>query len=775
MTAPGPADDLPAESCVGLEWPKLFRNGFVIPHWIGRSNEFWYARQLSSGVEYRVVNAATGVARPAFQASELIAALVKAGAAEAEARDARVEDLSLTPSPFSARVTAGQESYDCAGEPMTCRRGVDPARGASPAPNGLLAVLTRGGNLWLRDLWTGHETPLTRDGQPDAGYGVYADTYQTRFIPRSQEALSVPLRAYWAPDSRHVIVSFVDQRGVKPYPYVEYAPRDGDLRPRAYAPRIPLLGEPPATFALFVFDVVTGAAQRLEFPYEQLLPLHTDWLPIDSVWWTSDSQRLFAFAHAVNMSGAYLFEVDPSSGKTKVVIEEHDVPWAHLNSSAYNTPNVRLVENGRQVIWFSERDGWGHLYLYDTASGTLQHQITRGAWLVRDIISVDEARRVIYFTASGREAGNPYDRYLYRVNFDGSELKLLTPEPADHLLTGPDNAVTLDGISGYQAISPDGQYVVYNTSPLGRGGAAVIRTTDGVFIAEFETVDASDLYAQGYQDPEEFVVKAADGVTPLWGVLYKPIHLNPEWRYPVMDAQYASFLVSTAPRNLLEAVKGAALIPPRPAALANCGFAVVSLDARGTANRSREFNRAGYQRLDTMNLEDHIAAIRQLAQRFPWMDTERVGIYGASFGGYTVLRAMLRFPDFFKAGVAGVFAADWQTLYPTYEYLQYEGEPRYGENAGERSPAGERPAHWAHLSSSALVKNLKGRLMLVIAGLDEAVLPGGEMQFVVSLMRANKDFDLIFLPQADHRSGCDLYVGRRIVKFFQTHLGAPVK
>src|SRR5882724_735737 len=785
-----PADLAPG--CNGVKWSKLVKNGFIIPHWIGHSDEFWYAREVPSGVEYIIVSAATGRTRRAFQQSDLTAALTKAGAKSVDAHysadqgahraqpqmfpgEPFIEDLTPSQHAVSARISLGGEAYECKGEPLSCARRRDLAQGTSAAPNGLVGIFTRSGNLWLRDLKSGEQRPLTRDGEPDAGYGVYADTYQSRYIPRSREETSVPLRVYWAPNSQRVIVSYVDQRMVKPYPYVDYVPPGHDPRPRAYSPRIPLLGERPAAFALFVFDLTKGTSQRLGFPYEKLLALHTDDLPIHKVWWTKDSRRAFALANASNMSGAYLFEVDPTSGNTKVIVEEHDTPWTNLNSNSYAAPNVRMVEDGREAIWFSERDGWSHLYLYDVANGKLENQITRGPWVVRDIVSLDEKRRVIYFTASGREPGNPYYQYLYRANFDGSGLKLLTPERSDHLVTG---AAGL-GAADYDnwdtefdqlmpPTSPDGKYVVYSTVPLGKGGETTIRTTNGDLVSTFEKADTDELYARGYRDPEEFVVKAADGVTPLWGVLYEPVELDGTARYPVVDVQYASFLVASTPRNLLSAAGG---YPGEAGSLDGCGFAVVSIDARGTAYRSREFSRAGYRRIDTMNLEDHIAAIKQLAQRFPWLDADRVGIWGASYGGWTTVRAMLRFPDFFKAGVAGVFIANWEAMYPDYEWLQYEGEPQYGGNVREPSHSAEHPTNWAHLPGTDLVTNLKGRLMLVIDGLDENVPPGGEMQFVDSLVRADKDFDLVFIPSATHGGFVGPYMDRRFAKFFQTYLG----
>jgi dipeptidyl aminopeptidase/acylaminoacyl peptidase len=471
------------------------------------------------------------------------------------------------------------------------------------------------------------------------------------------------------------------------------------------------------------------------------------------------------------MESAFLFETDPATGTVRTVLEESAKPRMDLNSTSYNPPNVRVVAGGEELIWFSQRNGWGHLYLYDVATGQLKNRITKGEWLVRDIVHVDERRRRIYFTAGGREPGNPYDRYLYRVNFDGSALTLLSPERGDHLLTSPWNDVlTLDGAPSYEVVSPSGDYVVYNHAPLDQPTQAIIRTTDsGQLVSVFEEADATGLFAAGYRPPEEFVVKAADGRTDLYGVIYKPSNFDPARKYPVVDDQYASPLTAVAPRNFVQALRGVGAFGSSPA-LAELGFVVVCIDARGTTYRSREFSHWGYGQLNTMGLEDHVAALRQLAERIPAIDLDRVGIIGRSFGGWSTLRGMLEFPEIFKVGVAGVPPGSMHNMYLDYHLTAFHGRPEYSNGGDSRPAPAEVPRNWQNVDSRQQAGQLAGKLLIVMGELDEHVLPGSTLQFVKSLIDHNRDFELLYLPDTNHLESGSPYVTRRTWDFLVRHL-----
>jgi dipeptidyl-peptidase-4 len=450
-------------------------------------------------------------------------------------------------------------------------------------------------------------------------------------------------------------------------------------------------------------------------------------------------------------------------------------PRMQLSSSVYDAPNVWVSGGGDDVIWFSPRDGWGHLYLYDGHTGKLKNQITQGKWLVRDILKIDEHQRRIYFTGVGREGGNPYYRHLYRVNFDGTNLTLLSPEHADDMLVNPEGVFSFDMSTGYDAVSPSGKYVVYNFSTPDQPTQTVIRSTvDGRLISTFEKADATELLAAGYSPPEEFVAKAADGETDLWCVLYKPNRVESGKRYPIIDLNYASPSVAVVPRNYPTAILGAAV--PTPAILTELGFAVVSIDARGTAYRSRDFSYANYGKMNTNGLDDHVAAITQMAHQNPYLDISRVGISGTSEGGWSAIRGLLEFPDFFRAGFANAPGIIFHGEPPAMDWYAFEGTPVYRNGTQWSSAPNEVPANYRNADTVAQAAQLKGSLMIVMGELDENVLPGSVLQFVDALEKADKDFDLVYLPSSNHVSGwAPHHVLRRAEDFLIRHvmLGLP--
>lgn len=749
-------------------------NGFVVPHWIGTSDRFWYRRELKDKrSEFRTVDAASGASRTSFDAQVIAAGLAKVGVADAKADSLPFTNFDFSKDGKAITFDIASVHYECLLAKPSCRSVQPVSPALSVSPDGRHAILVKDGDLWLRDVNAGTEKALSSGGSHDNGFGVYPDGWKAAYIPRAKSSVPLPpLGASWSPDSSRVLISHTDQRNVAPYPYVEYAPDDGSFRPKAYNIRIPLTGEAPAKFEWYIAGVADGTLRRIEFPYDQLLDLQQDLLAIRKTWWSSDGKALFAVAFGSNMAAAYLFKVDATTGAVKTVITERDSPRADLNSTSYNPPNVRVVDDGREIIWWSQRDGWGHLYLYDGENGRLKTQITHGNWLVRDIIAVDARRKRIYFTASGREPGDPYFRYLYRVDFNGRGLTLLTPEPMDHVITGPGNdVVTLDGAISYDVVSPSFKYVVYNQSTLDKPTESVIRTTDGRRIATFERADVTALLAGGYHPPKPVKLTAADGTTPIWGALYLPAGLDEHKHYPVIDAQYGSPLTAVVPHNYMTALK----VPcwPQPATLEHEGFASIVLDARGTTYRSKSFSNAMFGKLDTMNLEDHVAGIKELARTYPWLDIERVGVIGASYGGWVTFRAMLRFGEFYKVGVAMVPPGGMQSMYLDYHWNAFQGEPVYANGSHLRPGPTDFPINWKGLDSSVEANRLNGKLLIVMGLLDENAVPGSTMQFINALMKANKDFDLVVEPQANHYATPNPYTAGRAIAFLKAGLGSP--
>jgi dipeptidyl aminopeptidase/acylaminoacyl peptidase len=762
-----------AEALLGPNLERNVLNAFVVPHWLDGRDEFWYRRELIDGAEFVIVDASNGGKRTAFDHALVAQGLSAALGAPQDPKRLPFDNLSFSADGKLMTAGVAARTFACELGSGTCSEitATKDHKEWLKSPDGRAGVSSRAGNLWLSNILSGDVRQITVDGAADAGYGIWPDGWWANFVSRQPPAgAAPPLGAQWSPDSRTLLVPFVDQLAVAVYPFIESAPLDGSFRPRVHSVRIPLVGERTAIYELMLIDVDSGQKHRIDLPYQKLLALQQDMTAFREVVWRKDSKHLYLVAHGDNMESAYVFDVEVSSGRARVVLEEHLAPRTDLNSTSYNPINARLVRDGRELIWFSQRDGWGHLYRYDVQTGKLLNRVTTGAWLVRDIIDIDEKRGVIYFTGGGREPGNPYFRYLYRVDFDGSNFQLLSPEAADHLLL-PNRpfVLSLEGISAYAPLSPSGRYVVYNYSRIDLPTKCVIRgALDANLVAEVETADATRLYAAGWRPPQSFTVKAADAETDLWGVIYQPSDFDAQRRYPIIDAQYASPLTAVVPHNFYQAYRGKQ--PLAPSSYAELGFIVICVDARGTTYRSAQFLHAGYGELNRIGLDDHIAAIRSLAETRSYLDRERVGIIGHSYGGYAALRAMLEFPEFFKVGISSAAMMNTQGMYSDYHWSAFHGRPRYSDGTEWRGTKTEIAGNWESLNASTQAGKLQGKLLLQMGELDENVPPGQIMQFVSTLIKENKDFEFLYLPSRDHQFIGDAYVMRRDWDFMVRNL-----
>ena len=767
------ADYARADSVFLARRPGLLLNRVVIPHWLDPTDQFWYRHERTGGFDFLIVDAATGRARPAFDPKAIATALAATAGDRVVSDSIPLDSLTLAKdgnAPGLAWATVKGSAARCrlSSSPIICDRLPPVAANLLPSPDGRRAVFTRDGNLWLKDLDGGTERALTTDGAgDDFGYGIPIEGIGTIARQRARELnrpAAPPAGVLWSPDGRTLIVPRIDQRHVAQYPLLETVPADGSFRPKVHFERRALLGERPATLELFAIDVATGTVRGLGPSSEE------DWyVPgFRQTWWSADSKHLFGLALLDNETVARLVDIEIATGQSRIVTEERlPVPIA-LNSSGYNAPNFQVTATGAEVIWWSERDGWGHLYLYDAATGRLKNRITEGPWLVRDLLAVDEAARQIYFTAGGREPGNPYYRHIYRVGFDGRGLTHLSPEAADHNVVspGPRGPAGLDGGVGYRVLSPSGKYLVYTFSTPDRPPETVIRrTADARLVETIERADPSRLYAVGYRPPEEFTAKAADGVTDLWGVIYRPARFDSTLSYPLIDAQYTTPVLGVAPRNFASAV--ASLPSGDGAAFAQLGFVTVVVDSRGTGLRDRSFNQAMFGRLDLMGLDDHVAVIRELARRYPFIDTTRVGITGDSFGGWSTVRALLTYPEIFKVGVAGNAPGAFHNM---YSFARYQGAPVY-DSTRTRPTATAVAKNYQAVDTRQLAGRLQGKLLMMISELDENVLPGSSLQLVDAFLRADRNVDVIYLPDTGH--GFGKYTGhviRRKWDYFVHHL-----
>jgi dipeptidyl aminopeptidase/acylaminoacyl peptidase len=395
----------------------------------------------------------------------------------------------------------------------------------------------------------------------------------------------------------------------------------------------------------------------------------------------------------------------------------------------------------RVIVWPSERDGWRHLYLYDGRTGELQHQLTSGAWFVRDVLRVDDTW--VWFTGLGREPGrDPYFRHLYRVALEGGRPELLTPEDADHA----------------SALGPSGRYVIDTASTIDTAPVHRLRSSDGSPVCELGVADLSGLEAEAWRPPERFVVTAADGHTQLYGALFFPSDFDPAARYPVIDSIYPGPQLIRTPKSFtVDSTSGPDQWPGAwdAQALAELGFVTMTLDGRGTPLRSRELHLASYGHLGSHALDDHVAALRELARTRPWMDGERVGITGHSAGGAAAVRALLEYPEVFKAGVSGSGVHDIRR-YLAYWAEKYQGLPP--------------DADYREASNIELAHRLDRPVLLIHGELDDNVPPANTLALADALIAADKDVELVVLPGQNHNCATHPYYIRRTWEFFVRHL-----
>ncbi|MFM7067450.1 MAG: prolyl oligopeptidase family serine peptidase, partial [Gammaproteobacteria bacterium] len=526
---------------------------------------------------------------------------------------------------------------------------------------------------------------------------------------------------------------------------------DGSSRPLASRWRYAMPNDAKiATAEPWIFDVMarTGRAVRLpSLPITFLTPVEAR-----DAWWSTDGRTLYLIARGRYAKSMSLQLIDPATGGARELIAETARTFLE-SADLGQRPMVHVLRNG-DVLWFSERDGQGRLYLHDGVTGQLKRSLTRGDWTVRNLLRVDEEAGVVFIAAT-REPGpdiDPYHRHVYRVRLVDGAVTRLTPEEADHAVAGVQDSI-FDRPAGTAGFSPSGRYFLATHTRADLPAKTVLRRADGRWVADVEQADLSRLLATGFTPPERFMALAADGKTPLYGLIFRPSDFDPARRYPVIDNPYPGPQSRRTTVDLLQEAFGRG----GAQAFAELGFIVVAMDGRGSQGRSKAFRDESYAGLSQAgHLDDHVAVIRELARRHPSMDLERVGIYGTSGGGYATVNAMARFPDFFKVGIAEAGNHDQRG------YLAVWGETYNGPEVGDNYTAA---------ANRLLAANLRGRLFLLHGDMDSNVLPSQTLQLADALIRANRDFDLLIVPNAGHgtlepRS----YALRRAWDFMVRHL-----
>ena len=606
--------------------------------------------------------------------------------------------------------------------------GAHGTRSDAPSPDGKKTAFIRNWNLWIRDVASGRETQLTKDGVKDFGYAT-----DNAGWTRSDRPILL-----WSPDSKKIATFQQDQRNVGEMYLVDT--RVG--HPKLEAWKYPLPGDDIVTMIhRVVIDVSTGKMTRFQTGADQ----HRSSLCDDiscrggewaDVQWAPDGSTVAFVSTSRDHKHEQLRVAETVSGTVRDVIEEKAETFFE---SGNGRVNWHYLPGSNEVIWFSERDDWGQLYLHDLKTGREKRQITKGDGNVTQLLRVDERNRVLYFVAVGKEPGrDPYFRHFYRIGMDGQNQQLLTPADADHEVS----------------LSPSGRYFVDVYSKPDVPPVADVRDLDGQLIMTVEMADASKLAAMGWQPPQSIVVKARDGVTDLYGLMYKPTNLDASKKYPIVNHIY--------PGPQTGSVGGRTFSPARgdAQALAELGFVVVEIDGMGTPWRSKKFHEAYFGNMGDNTLADQVAGMKELAQRFPWIDIDRAGIYGHSGGGYATADAMFRYPDFFKVGISEAgnhdnrsYEDDWAEKWQGLLRTNPDGTTNYDNQANQ-----------------LVAKNLKGKLLLAHGTMDSNVPPYNTLLVVNELIKANKDFDLLLLPNRGHGFGNEPYMVRRRWDYFVRHL-----
>ena len=686
--------------------------------WIEGTSRFWYRRSARGGNEFMLVDAETLQKRPAFDHEKLAASLSRATGRPYTPLKLPFNTLEFADKERTLEVRVEGALWKCSLDDYTCRE--DPSRrqgGWPPPPFACRAAddekpvespdkkreaLVRSFNLAVRDAGGKDVQMLTTDGSE-------GNCYQLSSIK-------------WSPDSTKIAAYRIRVGYRRMVHYVESSPED-QLQPK-HSSRF--YAKPGDVLDLEQPVIVDVAARRATNIDNALFPNPYD---LSTLAWRKDSS---AVTFEYNERGHQLYrlvEVAAATGQARAVITEESKTFFTYSSKKYRHD----VDDGREVVWMSERDGWNHLYLFDGASGALKNQITRGEWVVRGVSKVDDAKRYVWFSASGMYPGeDPYFVYYYRINFDGTGLTRLTEARANHAVS----------------FSSDMKYFVDTWSRVDAAPVSELRTSDGALVREIERGDLAALQKAGWRPPEVFTAKGRDGATDIWGVIYRPTTFVPGRKYPVIENIYAGPHGSFVPKSFAAY--------NQMQAQAELGFIVVQIDGMGTSNRSKTFHDVAWKNLKDAGFPDRILWHKAVAAKYSWYDISRVGIYGTSAGGQSALGALLFHPEFYKAAVSASGCHDnrMDKIWWNEQWMGWPIGPQYAESSNVDN-----------------AYRLQGKVQFVVGEMDTNVDPSSTMQVVNQLIKHDKDFELLVVPGMGHGNGGAYGEHKRFDFFVRNLLG----
>jgi dipeptidyl-peptidase 4 len=722
-----------AERLLGANVNPLVLRADVQPRWLD-GERFWYRNRIAEGHEFVIVDPVAGTRQRAFDHERLALALREATGVDYDPMDLPLQALRPTEDGRGLGFELDRRRWECDVIDYVCPRPaatLERLENAVLSPDGARAVFRRDHDLWVRDMGTGEERRLTPDGIDRYGYATDNEGWRRSERPAVR----------WAPDSRRLATYRLDERGVGELHLWEMV----EGRPRLHSWPYALPGDTIVPmYERIIVDVADGRVLRIQSPPDHQRTSSCCGMMRGDAWgdaeWSADGLWHAFVSVSRDYRTATLRLADARTGDVRDLLTETIEPFFEGSAAGRGGPNWRVLHQRGEVLWTSPRSNWSHMYLYDLPTGQQKRALTSGDWNVIDVLHVDEPGGWVYFTAAGREPDrDPYFRHLYRVGLDGGQPELLTPENADHVIT----------------MSPTGQYFVDSYSTVETPPITVVRSADGAEILVAEESNISGLLATGWPAPIPFTALARDGESVIHGLKFLPSDFDEDRSYPVINNIYPGPQVgSVGPRTFQASRRGNAQ------ALAELGFVVVQVDALGTPMRSADFHAYYHGDLADNGLPDQMAAMRQLAERHPWIDLSRVGIYGHSGGGFATVAALLRHPEFFHVGVSSAGNLDNRT------YSYYWGEKWHGPLV----QLADGTDTYTNQSLHLLAENLQGRLLLAYGTLDVNVHPNGVQLLVNELISHNKDFDLIVLPNRGHGISNEPYFVRKTWDHFVRYL-----
>lgn len=715
---------------------QLVDYGSVRPNWLP-GDRFWYRNLIARGGEFILVDPVKGTRTVVFDQQKLADQLSKTTGKAYEAYKLPFQTINPSSDKQSVAFQVGTNRWrynpqrnqlttdTTLVEPTTSgdARALRNAGGNDVlSPDRKRAAYIKDYNLWVRDVQTGKQIQLTTDGVKDFGYATDNAGWKS-----SDRAILA-----WSPDSKKIATFKQDQRQVSDM----YLVTTNVGKPTLKQWKYPLPGDKDIPMIhRVIIEVDNPKVIMLQIPPDPHRATLSDDIAssgtFDDVDWNADGSKLAFLSTSRDHKQEKVRIADAATGAVREVFDE---TVSTQYESGWGAINWRYLDKTNELIWFSERDNWGHLYLYDAATGKLKNQITKGDWLVTRLIKVDEKNRLLYFIANGRQAANPYFSQLCRIGFDGSHFAVLTPEEGNHQVT----------------MAPSGNYFVDTYSKPDVPSVTVLRSSAGKLIATLEKTDITRLTATGWQPPVPIAMKAHDGKTDIYGLLYKPSRLDPNKKYPVIDYIYPGPQGGSVGSWSFSAARG------DHQALAELGFVVVQIEGTSNPLRSKSFHDMSYGNMAENTLADQITGIQQLAKQYAYIDTSRVGIWGHSGGGFATATAMFRYPDFFKVGIS--------------ESGNHDNR-NYEDDWGERYNGLTANADYEAQANQNYAKNLKGKLMLAHGMMDNNVPPSNTLLVVEALQKANKDYDLVLFPNSAHGFGpYTSYMTRRRWDYFVKHL-----